>query len=165
MGRGAWAADCLDSIHRGDLTLCRSEVGGEPGVIRMIYGGTHWPRWLMLQDSVQIKDQAFFDLVDQVDGPALVAPRPCMYLAVYERKVLDELDIPVITDGDREKAIQHECEFMDAYVAAANRLGFECPVLCPELTDANARGVEERHGRKNLVLDGQYLIKYKGTWR
>jgi hypothetical protein len=36
--------------------------------------------------------------------------------------------------------------------------------MFPELTDGNAKGTEEHHGRINLVLENNYLIKYKGTW-
>lgn len=166
LDRGHWVADCLRSIQRDYLTVCRSNTGGELGAIRMIYESTHWPRWLLLQDSCVVLDQGLFDLVDAVDGPLLVAPRPCMYLAVYERRVLDVVGIPAVQAGaDRELAITHECEWVDRYVAAAESLGFEVPVLLPDFTDANARGVEEHHGRKNLVLENAYLRKYKGTWR
>ena len=36
--------------------------------------------------------------------------------------------------------------------------------MFPEFTDHNAKGVEQHHGRINLVLENDYLIKYKGTW-
>lgn len=166
MDRGRWLTDCLGSIQRDRLTICRSRTGGELGAIRMIYRDTHWPRWLLLQDSCVVLDQGLFDLVDEVDGPLLVAPRPCMYLAVYERRVLDVVGIPDAAGGaDRELAIRYECEWIDQYVDAAVAMGYKVPVLFPDLTDGNARGVEERHGRQNLVLENGYLRKYKGTWR
>lgn len=165
LGRGPWVAQCLDSIHRGDVTVFRSDSGGELGAIRGIWEHTRWPRWLMLQDSVEVVDQAFFDLVDKTAGPALVAPHPSMYLAIYERVVLDSIDIPVITDGCRERAIELETVFMDAYVTAAQAMGHEVPVLCPTLTDRHAARQEHRHGRLNLVLECQHLRKWKGTWR
>ena len=38
-------------------------------------------------------------------------------------------------------------------------------LLFSDFTDRHARGrKEERYGRVNLVLENQYLIKYKGTW-
>lgn len=165
-GRGGWLGDCLGSISRGNLTVCLSRTGGELGALRMIYEGTHWTRWLMLQDSTVVTDQALFDVVDQVSGPALVAPRPCMYMALFERSVLDRLSIPDVPAGvDRELAIRHECQFMDAYVSACAAAGFRVPVIDPTLADGYAAGTEMRHGRLNLVLRGRYLTKYKGTWR
>lgn len=166
MGRGVWVRDCLDSIPRGDVTIHRSATGGELGAIRAIYRDTHMPRWLLLQDSCVASGPGLFDAVDKVSGPLLVAPRPCMYLAVYERSVLDQMVLPDVEAGaDRELAIQHETEFMDAYVSTAQRLGFDVPTLYPDFTDTNAIGEEPRHGRNNLVLRNEHLTKYKGTWR
>jgi hypothetical protein len=166
-GRGAWVMDCLDSIDRGDVTVALSGTGGELGAIRMIYQQTTWPRWLMLQDSCVVKDSRLFGLVDEVDGPLLVAPHPSMYLAVYERKLLDLLTIPDVPAGiDREVGIAHETSFMGAYDAAHyTTYGADLPVLFPEFRDGAATRQEWRHGRNNLVLENQYLAKYKGTWR
>lgn len=164
-GRGPWVSDCLLSIGRGNLTVCHSDLGGELGAIRMVYEGTHWKRFLLLQDSVQVLDNELFDVVDAVNGPCLLAPHPAMYLAVYERSVLDVVGIPVIHDGDREKAIQHEVGWMVDYQAECHRQGFECPVLFPDFRDASSGRTEERHGRLNLVIENRYLRKLKGTWR
>lgn len=160
-GRGGWVADCLNSIHRGDVTVALSRTGGELGAISMIYEHTRWRRWLLVQDSCVVKDQRFFDMVDAAGGPLLIAPRPCMYLAVYEREALDEIGIPDVPAGaDRRIAVAHETAWMDRYVEYAGPA-----VLFPEFTDDNATRVEDRHGRRNLVLENDYLIKYKGTWQ
>lgn len=167
-GRWPWLADCLASIPSGVPVMIASSGphgGGELAAIRMIYEHEHWPRWLMIQDSCELIGDGLLHLAAAAHGPALVAPRPSMYLAVYERAVLNTMPIPTIGDGDREAAIQHETEFMDAYVDAAREAGFEVPVLLPELADGLASRVEPRHGRMNLVLESPHLRKYKGTWR
>jgi hypothetical protein len=165
-GRGHWVADCLRSITRGNVTVCLSRTGGELGAIRMIHEGTHWSRWLLLQDSCEVLDNALFDLVDATTGSLLIAPRPSMYLAVYEREILDRIGIPDVPAGaDRAVAIRHETEWMDQYEDAHRQLrGGSVPVLFPDFTDANAPRREHRHGRINLVLENTYLRKYKGTW-
>lgn len=165
IGRGQWVGDCIGSISRGNVTICRSDGGGELGAIRMIYEGTHWRRWLMLQDSTVVLDQGLFDLVDAVEGPCLLAPHPAMYLAVYERSVLDVVGIPEPAAHDREAAIALEVPWMRAYEAQCHAQGFACPVLFPELTDDNATGQVEHNGRVNLIVENRYLRKYKGTWR
>lgn len=166
MGRGDWVRDCLESIPRGDVTIHRSATGGELGAVRAMYERTNMARWLILQDSVVVKGPGLFDLVDAVNGPLLVAPIPCMYLAVFERDVLHRLEIPQCEAGlDRELAITHEREWMARYLDTARGLGYECPILFPDFTDTNASDKVERHGRTNLVLENEYLIKYKGTWR
>ena len=34
----------------------------------------------------------------------------------------------------------------------------------PNLTDSNAKRKEVKYGRENLVLENDYLIKFKGDW-
>lgn len=165
-GRGAWLSDCLSSIGRGDITVCVSRTGGELGAIRMIYEGTHWSRWLLLQDSCEVLDGGLFDLVDATPGSALLGPRPAMYMAVYEREILDRIGFPDVPAGvDRSLAIQHETAWMDRYEVAHRELrGASVPVLFPTFRDADAPRQVWRHGRLNLVLECPYLRKYKGTW-
>lgn len=167
-GRWPWLRDCLASVPGGrPVTVASSgpHGGGELAAIRMIHELERWPRWLMIQDSCELIGDGLLKLADDLRGPALVAPRPSMYLAVYERAVLDRMTIPVLADGDREAAITQECAFMDAYVAVAESLGLDVPVLLPDFRDGNASGTRERHGRINLVLESPHLRKWKGTWR
>ena len=167
-GRWPWLRDCLASVPGGrPVTIASSgpHGGGELAAIRVIWESEHWPRWLMLQDSCELIGDGLLKLADDLHGPALVAPRPSMYLAVYERTVLDRMHIPVLADGDREAAIAQECAFMDAYVETAHAMGFDVPVLIPEFRDGNAVRRQERHGRVNLVLESAHLRKWKGTWR
>lgn len=166
-GRGHWVADCLNSIKRGDVTVCLSRTDGELGAIRMIHEGTKWSRWLMLQDSCMVLHDEFFTMIDQSQGSLLIAPRPSMYLAVYEREIIDVIGIPDVPAGvDREIAITNETVWMDRYNEAHQMLrGTPVPVLFPDFTDANASRQEHHHGRINLVLENKYLRKYKGTWR
>jgi hypothetical protein len=165
-GRGHWLADCLQSISEPDVTVAYSQTGGELGAIRMIWEQTRWSQWLMLQDSCVVLDQDLFRLVDKV-GPCLIAPQPCMYLAVYDRRTLNEEPPPALPAGeDREVAIREEVGWMSRYVAAFEGVyGRPMQVLFPDLSDANGRGVETKHGRTNLVLANEYLEKWKGTWR
>ena len=168
VGRWPWLRDCLASVPGGrPVTVASSgpHGGGELAAIRMIHEREYWPRWLMIQDSCELVGDGLLKLADDLRGPALVAPRPCMYLAVYERAVLDAMTIPVLVDGDREAAISQEREFMDRYVETAERLGFEVPVLLPDFRDASAHHQEFRHGRINLVLASEHLVKWKGCWR
>jgi len=62
--------------------------------------------------------------------------------------------------SDKRDAIRHEIDWHKRYVEVAGNP----QVLFPELTDANSTRQEERHGRTNLVLENDYLVKYKGTW-
>lgn len=177
--RTDWLRDCLASITRERVTIVRPRTGGELAAIRMVYDSTHWPRWVMVQDSCVVLDDALWDMVDCVTGPALLVPRPCMYMAVYDRRVLDmmsraaELEYgtpdalwPDVAAGvDRAAAIDWETKWMDQYVATAESMDLAVPVLMPDFTDASAQRTEFHNGRLNLVLENRFLRKYKGTWR
>ena len=80
-----------------------------------------------------------------------------MYLGIYSRATLNKVGIPVAQN--KEDAIRYEVEWHREY---CNQEQVE--IMFPELTDGNAKGTEEHHGRINLVLENDYLIKYKGTW-
>jgi hypothetical protein len=157
-GREAWLADCLASLGRPCMIL--SDFSHELGKIRWVYEHTAIDRFLLLHDSCIVKHPALFDLLD---GPESVSLSNCpgpfgAYLGVYTRDTLSRVELPVVRD--REHAIELEREWCAAYADAGPwRLLFD------DLTDAFASGTEERHGRINLRLENQYVIKFKGTWR
>jgi hypothetical protein len=157
-GREAWVKDCLESIGRPALVI--SDFSHEIGKIRHIYENTSIDRFLFLHDTCQVKDQGFFDLFD---GPESVSVSNCpgpfgMYLGVYTRQTLAKVDLPVVRD--REHAIALERTWCDAYANAG-----EWRLLFTDFTDGHAERTEVRHGRINLRLENDYLIKLKGTWR
>jgi len=81
------------------------------------------------------------------------------YAGVYERSVIERLGVPFVKD--KGHSILLEIDWHRRYV----ELHGEPTVLFPGLTDANAVREEERHGRVNLVLENEFVTKWKGTWR
>ena len=157
--REHWLTDCLKSFGTTPVTV-RSDYGFELGKIRWAYANTKWDRWWFFQDSVIIKDQSF--LQTGWDKGTSVALSNCptafgMYLGIYSRATLDKVGFPIV--HSKEDAIRYEVEWHLDYCRNES-----VEVMFPELTDHNAKGTEERHGRINLVLENDYLIKYKGTW-
>lgn len=160
-GRSAWLTGCLASLpHRHVLAVYRYEY--EIGKLRWVTEfHPELTRFWFLQDTVVVHDTSF--LADALDHEGSVPlcndPAPFgMFMGVYERDVLLEVGLPEVTD--KRHAIRLEIEWTRRYWDAAGRP----PALFPELRDANAVGVEHRHGRDNLVLRNEYLTKYKGTW-
>jgi hypothetical protein len=157
--RQEWLADCSGSIKRQHIAVVN--CGYELGKIEWVMQNTKADRFLFLQDSWLIKDDHFFTLLDGLSGSVAITSDPFYfgcYAGVYERAVIEQIGIPVTT-GKRD-AIAQEIEWHKSYVAVSG----EPTVLFPELTDANSTRQEERHGRTNLVLENNYLVKYKGTW-
>jgi hypothetical protein len=158
--RQKWLADCSGSIKRDHIAVVNT--GYELGKIRWVMENTTADRFLFLQDSWLIKDEGFWDLLEAHSGSVAINSDPYYfgcYAGVYERSVIEQIGVPVM--ADKREAILNEIDWHKAYVEIAG----EPTVLFPDLTDNNATGTVERHGRINLVLDNDYIAKYKGTWR
>jgi hypothetical protein len=157
--RQKWLADCSGSIKRDHIAVVNT--GFELGKIRWVMENTTADRFLFLQDSWLIKDEGFWDLLDAHSGSVAINSDPYYfgcYAGVYERSVIEQIGVPVM--ADKREAILNEIDWHKAYVEVAG----EPTVLFTDLTDNNAKGTVERHGRINLVLENKYIAKYKGPW-
>jgi hypothetical protein len=157
--RQKWLADCSGSIKRDHIAVVNT--GYELGKIRWVMENTTAQRFLFLQDSWQIKDERFWQLLDGLSGSVAITADPYFfgcYAGVYERSVIEQIGVPVM--ADKRDAILHEIKWHKSYVEVAG----EPTVLFPDLTDSKALGQIELHARTNLVLENDYLVKYKGTW-
>lgn len=158
-GREGWLSQCLKSI--GDRrVVVLSDYSFELGKIRWMFENTCCDRWMLLQDSVVIKDQSFFDKAFAYPKSVAVSTCPTkfgMYLGIYHRDTLAAIGIPEIST--KEEAIYHEMHWSNKYCRAE-----DVPVMFTNFTDHNNKGVVNLFDRPNLVLENEYLIKYKGTW-
>ncbi len=160
LGREDWLAECSASINRNHIAVI--SFGFELAKIAWVIKNTNADRFLFLQDSWKIKDKTFWDLLDDTSGSVAITADPYYYgcyAGVYERWVIDQIGLPVITS--KREAIDNEIAWHKDYVKVAGK-----PlVLFPELKDSNATRQVEKHGRTNLVLENDYIVKYKGTWK
>jgi hypothetical protein len=157
--RQAWLADCSASLERDHIAVV--SFGYELAKIAWVMENTTVDRFLFLQDSWVIKSDKFWDLLGQFEGSVALTRDPYFfgcYAGVYERHVIDRIGVPVVKD--KAHSILLEIDWHRRYVEASG----EPTVLFPELTDKNATDVVERHGRKNLVLENDLVVKWKGTW-
>ena len=159
-GREQWLNQCLKSL--GDRSvLVLSDFTFELGKIRWMFSNTCVDRFMLLQDSVIVKDPKFFDMA--FDYPRSVAVSQCptvfgMYLGIYHRDTLAAAGMP--QPKTKKEAIYYEMHWSNRYCSYEH-----VPVMFPEFNDHNAKGKTiELFGRNNLVLENDYLIKYKGTW-
>lgn len=158
--RHQWLADCSESINREHIAVVNE--GYELGKIRWVMENTTAERFLFLQDSWIIKDDRFWTLLEGLSGSVAITDDPYYYgcyAGVYERWVIEKIGIPTIID--KADSISKEITWHHQYFQAVG----EMTVLFPELRDANAILQVERHGRVNLLLENNYIAKYKGTWK
>jgi len=158
-GREMWLADCLASIKRDVIVL--SDLTFELGKIDWMVKNTSFDRFLILQDSVVIKDDSFFDKIFAFEDSVSINQCPTWYgsfMGIYERKPLLEVGVPI--PHSKREVVELEYKWTPQYCAVAGKV----TVMFPQLRDENASGKVMRHGRENLVLENEYLIKYKGNW-
>lgn len=158
-GREQWLKQCLASIEHPVLVL--SDFTFELGKIKWIFDNTTIERFMFLQDSVVIKNQNLFDLLFQDKGSIALTNDPSvygMYLGIYEREHLAKIDIPI--PKSKKEAIEFEMSWTATYCQAAKNVR----IALPDLADRNAVKKEIVFGRENLVLENDFLIKYKGNW-
>ena len=158
-GREQWLQQCLASIKHPVLVL--SDFTFELGKINWIFNNTKIDRFMFLQDSVVIKNQSLFDLLLKDKGSISLTNDPCMYgmyLGVYERQILEKIEIPV--PKTKAESIAYELSWTDNYCKAARnvRLAFT------DFSDSRSKRKQVLFGRENLVLENDFLIKYKGNW-
>jgi len=142
-------------------SLVVSVPGYELAKLQWVVENTILGRFLFVQDSV-IVSPGLYDRLTAFDGSVALMSDPVpfgCYLGVYERKVLKKVGIPQI--ASKREAVEAEIWWTKAYCREAG----DVPVLFPQLSDANATRHAVHHGRDNLVLENEFLTKYKGTWR
>jgi hypothetical protein len=158
-GREQWLQQCLASIEQPVLVL--SDFTFELGKIKWIFNNTKIERFMFLQDSVVIKNQNLFDLLLKDKGSIALTNDPCMYgmyLGVYERHILEKIEIPI--PKTKAESIAYELSWTDNYCKVARnvRLAFT------DFSDSRSTRKQVLFGRENLVLENDFLIKYKGNW-
>lgn len=156
-GREDWAADCLQSLgeYNGAPILVLNQYEYELGKIRWVYEHTDIDQFLFLQDSVIVKDYGWIDeLFSHSDSVSLSHQPFFMYLGKYTREGLSKLGIPTI--HTKLEAVWHE----DAWTSRYASLNDVRTLWALHDTDV----FEERHGRRNMVLENPHIVKYKGTW-
>lgn len=160
-GREAWLRDCLASIERDVVVV--SQRNWELDKIKWCAEHLRCDRFLFLSDTVLVKDQGFFDLAFGA-GPDSVAISDCptkygMFMGVFVSDIVTHTHMPPVRD--KEHAIELEVSWAKQYASFDG----DAPLLFRDFTDGTAKRTEVRHGRVNLRLENDYLIRFKGTWR
>ena len=173
-----WLKDCLASLDTNhQVMVLFQEKEPEAIEIPFLYahhqlngfdpGAIVWARehcedeeFLVLHDSCVIKDNLLFDIVFNSFSGHSVAfsshPVPMgMFLGKYKTAIVKQLDPPIAKN--KEHAVELEEEWNKKYCQ------LDYPIIMPD--PLNVSDIfEEKHGRKNMVLENRFLKKYKGTW-
>jgi hypothetical protein len=119
----------------------------------------------ILHDSCEIKDNILFPLVfEQFKGLSVaISPYPVlfgMFIGKYRYEILKDIDIPRVRDKFDE--MEQEVEFNNLYSSKEpnKKLLFNDFADKPDEWSV----YETKWGRKNKILENEYIKKYKATW-
>ena len=159
--RTNWLADCLASLEGCPYQiLILTEGNYELGKIKWVYEHTDIDEFLFLHDTCVVKDLKLLDMVFDHVGSVSITNVPAIfgcYLGKYRREILAKVRMPDIKD--KHEAVLNEGHWTDTYA----RLDPLTINLFDDF-DQPPHTHEFRHGRDNLRLENDYLIKFKGSW-
>lgn len=136
--------------------IANPEGGYELGALKVAMQRTGEDIFL-LQDTCVIKNKKLFDIAASKKGGMAVCERFLSYLGKYDRSVLDKLELP--HPGNKRQAIEYEHQFTHRYTCEDPHFSYLDPVL------RDGERYEDKHGRLNMVLENEFIIKYKATWK
>lgn len=154
--------DVLYDKLDGKASLILNEDDGyELGALTKAYEDTDLDEIFLLQDTLIIKD-----ILNFCHNAFVVAKgRPCymqrdykMYLCKYRREVLGQM-YPFPKTPTKQDAVAQEGAFNRTYFDLEWTKG----ILGQSLDDTNI--FEEKYGKNRMVLENEYIIKWKATWR
>jgi len=112
--------------------------------------------FILLPDSVVIKDQVILDMFFEQEGSVSLDLHYLSYVGKYRLEILNQLNVPDVRT--KKDAWKQEFDFHNEYCM------IEAPLkLFPGFWN-HTDIYEEKHGRKNLINENDYIIKYKGCW-
>lgn len=129
----------------------------ELGKVKFMVENTDFDEFFLLQHSCEIKDTKLFDILfqDYLGKSVSLNEEFSSYLFKYRRDILLQMDIPTI--DSKLESIRQERNFHREY----------CKIEMPKFLFDDFVGMnkyEEKFGRKNQIMENEYIKKYKGTW-
>lgn len=113
--------------------------------------------FFMLQSTIEIKNNDIFRIVfeDHKGKSVFMNYKGQMYLNKYRLDVIKQLELPKVSS--KRDAVDVESSLHSQYRKIENPIVFD-----KEFKDNPKR--EEKFNRVNMVIENEYLKKYKGTW-
>lgn len=156
-----WLADCLASIGVPDYPLLiLSDFSWEMGKIRFIMEHTDISEFFFVQDTSIIKDTSIFKLAFDYPHSFAMSNQFKMFIGKYQRRYVEQCEI--WTPTNKKESVLSESNFHWEYLRADPDTQ-----ICDNPLDDPPESewvIEDKNGRRNLVVENQYIKKWKSTW-
>lgn len=153
-----WLHNLLNSFQGYDKfpIVILSDYGYELGKINWIHKTTCITEFFLLQDTTEIKDPSIFEKGFTYAGSVSWDSGLKSYLGKYRRLILDQCHIPL--PKTKMDSVVFEESFNYEYLAKEPKKW----ILNENFSSSEK--FEEKFGRVNMVLEDQYLKKFKHIW-
>lgn len=153
-----WLNNLMSTLHgySNYPIVVLSDFTYELGKINFIHKHTDITEFFLLQDSIEIKDPSIFDKGFNFSGSVAWDAGLKSYLGKYRRIILDQCHIPL--PKTKMDTVVFEETFNMEYLSKEKNGWTLHEDFC------HSDKFEEKFGRLNMILEDQYLKKYKGCW-
>lgn len=159
-----WLADLLDSLRDCRWPI-EVNVTANWELATIGWAAERFDEFIFLPESTVVTDPSFIDRCFTEHKGAGVNLGTAqglkfrMYLGKYRAVAVNAIGVPVV--HNKAEAIGREVDWCIKYANYERENGRLVSLGGPlEHTDVR----EFRHGRTNMVVANEYLVRYKGTW-
>lgn len=139
--------------------ICNPKGGFDLGALRLLFETTDYDQIFLIQDSFEIKKLDLFDIAAHCPGSFAVSKGFFHYTGKYQRKIAEKIGIPITQT--KMDAVYYEYHWSMDYAKTDKKIAMMENALSDDMKEAH---FETKFGRKNLVLENEYIKKYKGHW-
>lgn len=159
-GPSPWLDDLLESIHTHYPVLITNHDGWMIDGIRKTFETTPFEEIFFLNETMIVKDNSIWDMVfeEYEDRSVAVGDKYLMSLGKYLRQYVRKTTFPVV-NNKHDDVMLGEFGWNNEYKSVDPNY-----IQIDPMTDTFLR-YEEKHGRKNMILENQYFIKWKSHWQ
>lgn len=147
----------VESLATRYYVLTNPDKGFELEAFRAILERTDIDEFLFLQDSFEIIDQSFIDVIFERPESVALGPTFFHYAGKWKRSVLETMEIPRVSS--KYQSVHYEHSFSREYWEREPVWVFD-----PHFHDGEHAGFVERYGRTNMLLQNEHYRKLKGDW-
>ncbi len=154
-----WLSDLLLSIDTDYPIIITNHNGWMMPAIEKAFRTTDFDELFFLNESMIVKDNSIWNIVfeENAGRGVAVGDNYLMFLGKYLRKHVEQTTFPVV-NSKKEDVLLGEQGWSAQYRKADPSF-----LQIEGMTDT-FDVFEEKHGRQNMVLEGKYFKKWKGSW-
>lgn len=159
---GVWLNDLLKTIKTDYPVLISNHEGFVMEGVRKMWETTTYEELFFMNESMIVKDNSVWDIVfhDHGGKSVCMSERYLMFFGKFRREMVNRLQFPEV-HSKYEDVILGEGKWCREYYELDDHVEIQ-PLADGDTT--NPDNFEEKHGRRNLILENDYFKKWKASF-